>query len=462
MHASNPPSRDLRIVGTSHAFIGGKLNLAHAAAIYLPADVMTRLGAHFGRPALLATGLDVHGRRASRALRAGGDATELADQEERSFRASLAQLHVNPDIFIRTDDPELIEIAGEALERLDARNLLKRRASTTFHCARCGDDLSAMDMRRRTNGAFFKSHAEATDAAGDQVCAACQGDVERRETEQIAFVLNRPAALAALLSRQPGKVARKLLASLQTSDFLEWEITRDNYHGLPASIDPSKSLYVWFPALLSKALLAKAVGATPREFFASDRATFFFGKNIVPYYGLVLPALLQGWLDVEFYGFQFCVRGFCDLQRSQSLLDIEQAVAKYDVDTLRFFCLYSAPDDAVDFVLEPERLITIAESVMEKGFGRYLTAALSRLHASAHPDDALPRPQQWAQFDRLHQQGDIRRLLLELEQFARNETKTLATQDVANVCSGYRAVYDILSAYVPRWIQRFSYPRSAP
>lgn len=450
MFDAGPPNR---LVCTSHAFLGGKLNLAHAAAVYLPASVDARLGALFGRPALLATGMDSHGRQGARVLEAhkGENVADLKDRLTAAFQRDLERLGIYVDVFLRTDAADVAEATYAAVSKLQAQGGIVETTSTTLKCAaRCGDLSVSETTLPGGKTSDWKSHDMAAQEA-DLVCGKCGAPVHKTPKRQYAMDLGgNQEFLSQVPQTCSGKVGRKLLKAALSNSFDHWVISRDNYNGLPFPDDPDRQLYLWFPAIVSKSLLAKHLNMTTPMFLAGPHAKFYFAKNIVHYYARVLPLVLNQCFDAQKIGYSFHIRGFCDVEQSSDLLDLDHALDRYDLPTLRFFCLYTVADDVRDFVLSPDQLAVVDKGVIQKTFVPFMKRFHAPDEAGAVDTEHLPpiAAALWSKLDGYHEQGKVRGILLALEQAIQTQKAdqtNLETQALAQIVSA------LLDVYAPGW-----------
>ena len=447
------------LVCTSHAFLGGRLSLAHAAAVYLPASVDAKLGALFGRPGLLATGIDVHGRQGERVL----EDAPLNERPARlnalieQFPKDLAQLGIEVDIYVRTDAPDIAQACEIAIERLHDAGLLVDVQSATFRCKGGCGDLSVSETRSGSgDAARWKAHARAVEE-DDLMCALCGAGVETSLERQVAIDLSeRKDIVAEMPDRCVGKSARKLAAATLKGDFNEWVISRTHYNGLPFPGRPERQLYLWFPAIVSKAALAEYVGLNPEEFFRHQRAKFYFSKNILQYYALVLPLILSRCFGVDRLNFTYHIRGFCDLSRSVDLLDVGNAITAHGLAAVRFFCLYTVNDDARDFQLSTDRLHAVEKGVLTGVFAAFLGTVENMPASGPVVRDTLPprAADLWDRLDRMHFEGKIRGILLALETAIQAQMSKPLDDEAYALAHITRQVLDI---YIPGWE-----PRAAP
>lgn len=446
----------MRVIAAAHAFIPGQLNLAHAAATYLPADVHCRLSNLFGQPAVLATGLDVHGRGAQQQLTNFSNLDEMAAAYETKFRDDLASLGIIPDLFLRTDDARLgplIEIAVDALNRA---GLLELRPSRTMACGGCGRDLSkgevVVELAGKSRRVSLKSYGRSMPASGDGlVCNHCGGAINIVEAQQWNLKLLRGADLAELHERQPTAALRRALRGVREGDFANWEITRDRYLGPSMPLDRAKSLYVWFAALLLKLLLFEGGLDGSGQGFGSHGMTCFFGKNILPYYAIVLPLLIDKVAGNGAPDLLYSVRGFCDVDSTASLLSLDRALSIASRDEIRLLCLYCAPDDIRDFSLAPDQLKVVKETVIRKVFARFLAESKKYLDANPLFDTGHKPPAILHELVGLNKTAQVRRVLLRLEEFTKDELERLRTLNVdpQRVSSVRKLVLDVIECYMP-------------
>jgi methionyl-tRNA synthetase len=462
-----------RLVTAAHAYVPGELNLAHVASTYLPADLYHRLSAFFGVSSRFVTGLDIHGRHAQRELASSGvGRDELAARYGGAFLGGLRRLKIEPTEFVFTDDPRLAPLMKEVFARLHSGGVIYRKPSSSFYCGGCKEFLSKSEISVASDapGGGVSSlklwDGEAAPPVESMVCGMCRRrTLEVRSSEQWFMKLTRDAELAELHAAQPYKVARKFLEGVFADDFREWEFTREDYYGTPMPLDPDKSLYLWCDSLFSKFLGLAGDYEGMRAALEGTRLVTFFAKNVIQYYGLVLPTLLRRGFRLPRPDLQFSVRGFCDYEKSRAMLALEDALSLGSPDELRFYCAYTAPDDILDFSLTPERLKLTVNNILVRTFGRYLERAATLIAghgtlARGAWDGAQPPVVKLLRG--LYEAGGVRKILLELEQFVKRESRFLAGAGgapddaaVRRVAQGFVLTYNVLSCYVPTLIEEY-------
>lgn len=448
------------LITAAHAFVPGELNLAHAAGTYIPADIYYRLAQYFRVPARLATGIDVHGHLAEReARRLGMPPEEVSSACAARFSVGLAALGVEPTSFLRTDDPRLLPLLRPAFENLQRAGVLTRGPSISWFCRRCDLAITKSEVLVE-DGGEVRSLKKQQDGGKELDpatlrCALCStAAVEIRRSLQWRMALPRTEELRLIVAQQ-SPVARRQLLGVLAGDFTEWEFTREGYYGLPMPLQPDASLYVWNDSLFSKAAL---LGGTEKEVttaLQSERLACFFGKNILHYYGLILPTLLRYGFGSPGPDLLFSVRGFCLPAPTDVPLDIQEALGQYDRDELRFCCAYAVFDDVQDFALRAERFALVRASVIQDAFERYLLQAAELPPADpAEPAGVDPVADTLLQtLYTLFGQGFVRRVLLTVEEFVRSDMKSFARRagmaEAAIARRRAELVLGVLSCYMP-------------
>lgn len=456
----------MEIITAANGFVGGKLNLAHAAGTYIPADVRFRLSKMVGHtPTIFLTGVDVHGRRAGRQARRGDGAPEdIVESFSNYYRAELGKLNIAPTHFITTDDPKVEQFTLYALSALQAAGLVTRQLTNSMWCRTCADGLSKSEVRafdKDSRPVNLKRKDVDYERLGAIRCDECGGtDVDVQQSFQHMLALPRNPDEQAHLAEFASPTLKKMLRGLAVSDFDQWEFTRDRYYGIAMPDEPDKSLYLWFAALISKVLPLATLPDEIGRRLSNVRFNCFLGKNIVHYYSIIFPILLSRGFGGTGWRLALSVRGFCDLAASAEMLDIDTALTFGTPDEIRFFCSYAAKDDVKDFVLVREQLDIWRHSVLIRTFVRFLTRATEALRQidSRAFDWGCQRHPHQVELERLIERNETRRVLLALEEFVRTSLSR-PNKEPSEIFSEYRLVYDVLSCYMPHDIRRHAiYP----
>lgn len=461
-----------KIITAAHAFIPGELNLAHVASTYLPADIYYRLSRVFGINSRFITGLDVHGKYVQRILKDRSvDVEQLKQYYFDYFLNGLSKFNIIPTEFFRTDDTRLKLIMKEGFQNLFDKTVIYKKPSFNIFCENCNTYLSKSEIKVdlfENSGleTSLKSWANESLPSGDRLyCGICsENPLSISFSEQWFLKLNRDEHLKTLHDNQPFKITRSCLKGIYNNDFSEWEFTRDNYYGNEMPLDTAKSLYLWCDSFFSKFIgLSNDFEETCKILNQSTLITFF-GKNVLQYYGLVLPTLLRKGFNISSPNIQFSTRGFCFLEKSKELLTLDNAFAAGSADELRFFCAYQTPDDITDFYLGKERFVRTINDILVRTFGRYLSLAANKIQSFPKiylTNSSYFNPSIRSKLFELYDKGYVRKLLLELEQFVKKELRFLDVlspnpcDNLDRLLQGYILTYNILTAYIPSLIKDF-------
>jgi methionyl-tRNA synthetase len=326
------------IVTAAFPFVPAVLSTAHAASTYVPADVTVRLLRMLGRPAVLASGMDVHSVQVSRDGMSRTGVEEMCDAAEAKYRAFLASWDIEPDLWFRTDEHDHIERTRGAFERLRARGALAEIERAVDICNGCG---AAVPPRLATSGA----------------CPWCGGPPASTPRLHFHLPLERwRDPIAADAPRFP-PAARGWLAGLLGAPLEPWCLTRDNRVGITFDEGPT-SLYLWFDSLIGYLTIRDRIAARDPT-FADAEMLQFFGKNIIYHHGAVQPALLAALGDT--LDFRASVRGFL---AEPLALEASSAGTR---DARRLYLVFKTFDAPRDFTLSESEY---AAFVRERVIGR--------------------------------------------------------------------------------------------
>lgn len=456
-----------RLITAAHPFIPVEVNLAHIAGTYLPADIYNRLSKFFDAPCTFITGVDVHGRQAKKEREKREiSSSELSDLFFIKYSELLNKLNIIPNMFIRTDSSELKEIIEYGFKNLAKNNMIYKKNSNQYYCTTCDDIIPKSNLHTSDiSEQRFKPVCKDSVNLENLLCKECGNLIKEVEQETWFMDLKRDEWLKCIFEKQPFKITKKVLNGIYEGDFLEWDLARNNYYGIAMPLDRNKQLYVWNDSLFAKLLGLDCSAAEISEKIQDYKMVSFFGKNILPYYSLVFPIILRHGFGVENPEIQFCTRGFCNFNESTAdLLNLSTALNLYDRDLLRFYSAYTVKDDIFDFNLDSSMLVRTINSILIKTFGKFFEKASNLLIKSDYEINGNIEKKNGLK-DKLfllYDGGNVRRILLELEQYTKKEYDKIRNKEIISSQSEFNELldsflitYDVLSCYVPDMIKKF-------
>ncbi|MSP15272.1 MAG: hypothetical protein EXR73_01445 [Myxococcales bacterium] len=279
----------------------------HNCVPMLFADVIARFSRLRGDHVLFLCGGDEHGARVEYVAEGvGRTPREVVDAAHAATMPLLSALSLSFDEFGRTSDPEHGRFVTDFVARLRARDALVTRELDVAWCDRCARVLPDRFVEGTCPGCGGRAYGNQCQdklmcgkllrpgELASPRCGVCGDPAGSRRLAHLTLSLRRFASLDGLCSSQPfadevGAIARRVL---DEND--EIAITRDFSWGVPIELPDGRHAAVdgWVDSLLAK--LSFAVRRGEEQMFTDPAAErlFFLGRDGVPYYSVVLPALL--------------------------------------------------------------------------------------------------------------------------------------------------------------------------
>src|ERR1700729_955045 len=360
-------------VTTPIYYVNAAPHLGHAYTT-IAADVMARHHRQRGEDVFFLTGTDEHGEPVADAAHAlGVEPQELADRNSERFRALAPKIAASNDFFIRTTDPEHMQVVQDVLSRVRENGHVYMGTYEGWYCPKCAD---------------FKAENEVDDG---ELCPIHHVKLTREQEDNYFFALSRfQEPLERLYAEHEDFVAPRSryneALSFIKSGLRDVPLTRHKLTwGVPVPWDQEHGFYVWFDALLNyySALsyapacalqgvpesppapaqeTASAVGVENRDaprargghavsqtltdtFWPAD--VHLIAKDILRFHTVYWPALLMA-AEIELPKRVF-VHGYLLMdgeKMSKSLgnvLDPFEVIERFGSDALRFYLLRDVP-----------------------------------------------------------------------------------------------------------------------
>ena len=347
-------------VTTPIYYVNAAPHLGHAYTT-IAADVLARHHRQRGEEVFFLTGTDEHGEPVADAAHAlGVEPQELADRNSERFRALAPRIGASNDFFIRTTDPQHMEVVQEILTRVREAGHVYMGSYEGWYCPKCAD---------------FKAENEIDEG---ERCSIHHVQLTREQEDNYFFALSSfQEPLERLYSEREDFVAPKTryneALSFIRSGLRDVPLTRHKLTwGVPVPWDSEHVFYVWFDALLNyySALSyapapAQATSPGPRAVAQENRTlprarvgqsfgetltdTFWpadvhlIAKDILRFHTVYWPALLMA-AGIELPRRVF-VHGYLLMngeKMSKSLgnvLDPFAVIDRFGSDALRFYLL---------------------------------------------------------------------------------------------------------------------------
>jgi methionyl-tRNA synthetase len=343
-------------VTTPIYYVNAAPHLGHAYTT-IAADVLARHHRQRGEEVFFLTGTDEHGEPVADAAHAlGVEPQELADRNSERFRALAPRIGATNDFFIRTTDPQHMEVVQEILTQVKDNGHVYMGTYEGWYCPKCADFKAENEVEEGERCPIH--HVQLTREQEDNyffALSSFQEPLERLYAEHEDFVGPRSRYNEALSFIRSGLRDVPL-----TRHKLTW--------GVPVPWDSEHVFYVWFDALLnyySALSYAPAPVTTGNEDRPSpgapagqleeDSLTDMFwpadvhliAKDILRFHTVYWPALLMA-AGIELPRRVF-VHGYLLMdgeKMSKSLgnvLDPFEVIERFGSDALRFYLLRDVP-----------------------------------------------------------------------------------------------------------------------
>jgi methionyl-tRNA synthetase len=346
------------------------------------ADALWRYHRLLGDDTLFVTGTDEHGDKIARAAAARGTTPQaLVDEVSGRFRRLWPRLHVAPDLFIRTTDPDHVTLVQKILQRVYDRGDIYFGEYGGHYCTGCERFLTEKELV-------------------DGQCPDHQTIPEFVQEKNYFFRMSKYQNwLLDYIATHPGFIRperyrnevlgflREPLEDLCISrprSRLEW--------GIEIPFDRNFVTYVWFDALLNY-LTAIGYDHDPHWSDYWGGVEHLIGKDILKPHAIYWPTMLKA-AGVE----PFChltVHGYWNFKESKisksagKPVDAEPLIHAFGADALRYFLMRDMVI-GLDAKFTTDGLVQRINSDLANDLGNLLSR-ITKLVAD-HFDGKIPEP----------------------------------------------------------------------
>lgn len=356
----------------------------------IAADVMARWKRMDGYDVLFCTGTDEHGQKIHRAAEKQAlHPKELADRVVENFKSLWVKLNISYDDFIRTTEERHKKVVQEAFRRMIESGDIYRGVYEGWYCVFCETFWSESQL------------------LAERRCPDCGREVERVSEETYFFRLSKyQNKLLEHMEKNPDCVKPESryneVYSFIKMGLKDISVTRTTVKwGIPFPGDPSHVIYVWFDALINYLTVAGFTQDDEKLRKYWPVVHHLVGKDILRFHAVIWPAMLMalglnppkmvfahGWWTVE---------GEKMSKSKGNVVDPNEVVDKYGVDSFRYFLLREVPF-GLDGDFSRDAFINRINGDLADNFGNLLNRTLVMVERFF--DGIVPEPGEEEPVDR--------------------------------------------------------------
>jgi len=318
-------------------YANAELHIGHAYST-VAADVLKRWHKMFGRQVFFLTGMDEHGEKIYGSARAAGmDVQNWVDTMAEKAKKLWKFLNISYDDFIRTTEARHTKTVQFVFSRLLEKGDVYRGVYEGPYCVSCES---------------FYTENQVRSAGGN--CPDCGRPItEIKREDSFFFRLSKYGRdLLEYYEKNPeflspGDKANKTIDTVRRG-LNDLCITRQTVKwGIPLPADPSKTIYVWFDALIN--YITAAGYPSDRENFSSlwPADCHIVGKEIFHFHTVIWPAILMALglpLPKKVFGHGWWTLKSDKISKSRgNIVTPYEVCEEFPADVLRFFFLREMP-----------------------------------------------------------------------------------------------------------------------
>lgn len=441
------------LITTANVFIPAKIRYTNISSTYLPADILNKMLKSFGEESQMIAGVDVFGKQAYRAMRHIKDRNKYIADCKKEFRQTLSLFGIEPDLYIDSDNPKMDKFVNYSVAQLYKNGLLLETQDHSFYCNDCQEELSKSEceITSQKEGRLKKHDSIEELLEEDFICKLCGSDnIEIRQDRQWGLLLPRTEFLVSLIKQQD--MTSNIIPNIQNiynKDFDCWTFTRNNY-GRSMPLDREKSIYLWYDSMVSKLLAVSSEPENVAHDIKDVKMISYFGKNILPYYSLMMPTIFNQGFNVSEFNIKFAARGFCLTQDNDASILMQDKFTSDELDKVRLFIASRVPDKIKDYKLTEDSYKQFLNGTY-KNFKKYF----HRLSDFESNSCVNSQSEEYKTIKKYLKEGRVNKILSTIEQWAIDDMKTLAkgNYDVNAIKNRYAIISTAMSAVAPNLIR---------
>ena len=352
-------------ITTAIDYPNGSPHMGHALE-KVASDAYARWYKFLGYESHFVTGTDENGQKLIESAKDKGmDTQTFVDLNSQKFKKLCSDLNVSNNDFIRTTEKRHHDVCNQLWKKLEEKGDIYFGVYSGQYCLACET--------------FY------TDTqAPDNICPAHNTKLSLKEEEGYFFKMSAYQDwIIAHIKTHPTFIVpqssyNEMLSRIEGDKLRDLPISRPNENwGIPVPGNPKFVMYTWFDALIN---YYAAVANTPLEAKFWPASMHVIGKDIAWFHTIIWPIMLHAAgialpKQVYVHGMILAEDGKKMSKSLNNVVDPNDMLAKYPLDTFRYYLLRSIPAHG-DGKFSEKELIEKNNSELGNSYGNLIMRVL--------------------------------------------------------------------------------------
>ena len=319
-------------ITTAIDYPNGKPHMGHALE-KIASDAYARWYKFLGQETYFLTGTDENGQKLIESAKAEGKETQqYVDENSENFRKLCRDLNISNNDFIRTTEKRHHDVCNELWKKLETKGDIYFGVYSGQYCLACES---------------FYTETQAP----DNICPAHGKPLTLKEEEGYFFKMSSYQDwIISHIKANPNFIVpqssyNEMLSRIEGDKLRDLPISRPNEGwGIPVPGNTKFVMYTWFDALIN---YYAGVAHTDKEKFW-PASMHVIGKDIAWFHTIIWPIMLKAAdvalpKQVYVHGMILAEDGKKMSKSLGNVVDPNDMLAKYPVDTFRYYLLRAIP-----------------------------------------------------------------------------------------------------------------------